>query len=536
MVEENGSLKDVEKYEKKESEVEDFAKLYNDSIVKINEGEIVKGKIVAITKKDCIIDIGYKSEGAVSLSEFQDPEVLKIGDEVDVYLEKKEDDNGMLVLSKQKAERAVGWEMVIARYNEGDSVDGKVTKKVKGGFMVNIGVEAFLPASLAALRSFGNTNQMMGQVFPFKIVKINKPRKNIVVSRKDVLQQQKEEDKKKILDGLQKGALAKGVVRNITDFGAFVDLGGGVIGLLHISDMSWGRVSHPSEVLAIGDTIDVMILDFDKESMKVSLGLKQKTQDPWETVDSKFSVGSKIKGAVVNLMPYGAFVELEKGVEGLLHISELSWTKKYNHPNELLAIGDRIEAMVLDVDKQNKKISLGLKQLELNPWVGAEAKYPVSSRVKGKIRNLTDYGAFVELEDGIDGLIHVSDISWTKRIGHPKDVFKKGEKIEAVVLASDEANRRISLGIKQLTPDPWDDIAAKYIPDAILTGKVTKAASFGLFMEIDTDLEGLVHISEIPLAEGEKLEEKYKVGDELKVKVIKVDSTQHKIALSIKGV
>jgi small subunit ribosomal protein S1 len=453
---------------------------------------------------------------------------------VEIYLECKEDENGMVVLSKQKAERAVGWDMVISRYGEGDVVDGKVTKKVKGGFMVDIGVEAFLPASQAALKTFGNLNQMVGQAFPFKIIKINKPRKNIVVSRKDAMQQQKDEDKKKVFETLQKGTLISGIVRNITDFGAFVEINAGIIGLLHITDMSWGRVSHPSEVLAIGDTIDVMVLDFDPNSMKVSLGLKQKTPNPWETVDTKYPAGTKVKGTVVNLMPYGAFVELEKGVEGLLHISELSWTKKYNHPNELLAIGDRIEAQVLDADKANRKISLGLKQLESNPWVDVDAKYPVGTKVKGKIRNLTDYGAFIELEDGIDGLVHVSDISWTKRIGHPKDVFKKGEKIEAVVLAVDSTNRKISLGVRQLSADPWDEIASKYAPDSQMPGKVTKIANFGLFVEISPELEGLVHISETSLAEGEKLEEKFKVGDELKVKVVKVDSITHKIALSLK--
>ena len=535
MVEEKNDVKEAEKDEQ-EGGSDDFAKLYQESILNIKEGQIVKGKIIAITPKDVLVDIGYKSEGSILLSEFSDPEAIKVGDEIDVYLESKEDDAGMVVLSKQKAERAVGWEMVISRYNEGDIVEGKVSKKVKGGFMVNVGVEAFLPASLASLKGFGNLNQLIGQTFPFKIVKINKARKNIVVSRKDALQQQKEGDKKKVLEGLEKGAIIGGVVRNITDFGAFVDLGAGIIGLLHITDMSWGRVSHPSEVLAIGDKIEVMVLDFDKENSRVSLGLKQKTQNPWEAVDTKYPVGSKIKGTVVNLVPYGAFVELEKGVEGLLHISELSWTKKYANPNELLAIGDRIEVQVLEVDKDNKKISLGVKQLEANPWLEVETKYPVGTKVKGKVRNLTDYGAFVELEDGIDGLVHVSDISWTKRVSHPKDVFKKGEKIEAVVLAVDANNRRISLGIKQLTPDPWDDIAAKYAQDAVLSGKTTKVANFGLFVEIEQDLEGLVHISEIPLAEGEKLEEKFKVGDEVKVKVLKVDSIQHKIALSLKGV
>lgn len=512
----------------------DISKLYGESIANIKEGTIVKGKVVAITPKDVIVDIGYKSEGAISISEFQDPEAIKVGDEIEVYLESKEDESGMVVLSKQKAERAVGWEMVISRYGEGDLVDGKITKKVKGGFMVDVGVEAFLPASLAASRGFGNLNQLIGQTFQFKIVKINKPRKNIVVSRRDALQQQKEEDKKKVFDSLQKGAIVSGIVRNITDFGAFVDLGAGITGLLHITDMSWGRISHPSELLAIGDTVEVVVLDFDKDNMRISLGLKQKTQNPWESVDTKYAVGSKIKGTVVNLAPYGAFVELEKGVEGLLHISEVSWTKKYTNPSELLAIGDRIEAVVLDVDKQARKISLGLKQLEANPWLDAETKYPVGTKVRGKIRNLTDYGAFVELEDGIDGLIHVSDISWTKRVGHPKDVLKKGEKMEAVILAVDANNRRISLGLKQLTPDPWDDIALRYVQDTLLAGNVTKVANFGLFVEIEKDLEGLVHISEIPLAEGEKLEEKFKVGDEVKARVLKVDSIQHKIGLSLK--
>jgi len=536
MVEENNNMTAAEIVETKEVGKDDFASLYQESLVSIKDGQIVKGKIIAITPKDVVVDIGYKSEGCISITEFSDPEAIKIGDEIDVYLESKEDDNGMVVLSKQKAERAVGWEMVISRYVEGDIVEGKVTKKVKGGFMVNVGVEAFLPASLAVSKSFGNLNQIVGQTFPFKIVKINKPRRNIVVSRKDAVSQQREEDKKKLFETLQKLQMVSGIVRNITDFGAFVELDAGIVGLLHITDMSWGRVSHPSEVLAIGDKIEVMVLDFDAVSSKISLGLKQKTQNPWETVDTKYAVATKVKGTVVNLVPYGAFVELEKGVEGLLHISELSWTKKYNNPNELLAIGDRIEVQVLDIDKQNKKISLGLKQLESNPWLDVEGKYTVAMKVKGKIRNLTDYGLFVELEDGIDGLVHVSDMSWTKRIGHPKDVFKKGEKVEAVVLAVDANNRRISLGIKQLVPDPWDDIAAKYAPEAVMTGKVTKIANFGLFVEIDADLEGLVHISEIAIGEGEKLEDKFKVGDEVKVKVLKVDSIQHKIALSIKGV
>lgn len=531
---ENEELEVGSDSEEGEKEVSEFARLYEASVAEVREGQIVKGTIVRITDKDVLIDIGYKSEGLVSIGEFQNKDTIKIGDEVNVLLESKEDENGTIVISKEKAERAVGWEMVISRYVEGDILDGRVTRKVKGGFMVDIGVEGFLPASLASFRNIGGPNQMVGQVLPFKIVKINKARRNIVVSHKDALQQQREEDKKKLLESLQKGMLINGFVRNITDFGVFVDLGGGVIGLLHITDMSWGRVSHPSEMVAIGDKIDVMVLDFDKENMRISLGLKQNTPNPWETIDIKYSVGSRLKGTVVNLVPYGAFVELEKGIEGLVHISEMSWTKKYAHPNEVLAIGDKVEAMILSIDKANQKISLGLKQLEANPWLEVETKYPVGTKVKGKIRNLTDYGVFVELEDGIDGLLHISDISWTKRIGHPKDVSKKGEKIDAVVLAVDGTNHRISLGVKQLTADPWDEIAARIASGTVIDGKVTKITNFGLFVEIEPDLEGLAHISELALGPSEKLEEKFKPGDDLKVKVLKVDSIQRKIALSAK--
>ncbi|MFH1996955.1 MAG: 30S ribosomal protein S1 [Candidatus Omnitrophota bacterium] len=513
----------------------DIAKLYEESLVDLKEGQIVRGKIIIITKNDVIVDIGYKSEGFVSLSEFPDPESIKIGDEIEVMLESMEDEHGRIMISKERAERALGWERVIAQYGEEDVVDGRVARKVKGGFMVDIGMEAFLPASLAALKTAGAMGSIVGQTFPFKIIKINKARKNIVVSRKAVIMQQRDKDRKVILEQLEKGTLAKGIVRNITDFGVFIDLGGNITGLLHITEMSWGRVSHPSEMLAIGDEVEVMILDFDKEQMKVSLGLKQKTQNPWENIDTKYTVDSKVVGKVVNIMPYGAFIELEKGVEGLMHISGLSWTKKYKHPSEVLAIGDKIEAVVLGIDKASQKISLGMKQLESNPWDNVETKFPVGTKVKGKIRNMTDYGAFMELEEGIDGLIHISDISWTKRISHPKDVFKKGEKIDAVVLAVDAGNRRISLGIKQIVPDPWDEIAEKYKTGDILDGTVTKIANFGLFVEIEPDLEGLAHVSEINITEGDALEGKYKPGDQVRVKIMRVDSIQRKIALSLKS-
>jgi len=522
--------------EKEKTGKEELEELYEQSLVFLNEGHIVKGKIVAITRKDVFVDIGYKSEGVVSLSEFRNAGELKVGDEVRVLLEQKEDEDGMVVLSKQKAERVEGWERISANFNEGDNIEGTITRKVKGGFMVHIGLDAFLPASLALPREFGGPNGMLGQKMMFKIVKINKPRKNVVLSRKDFIMEEKEASKKKVIGSLEKGTRVEGLVKNITDFGAFVDIGGGVIGLLHITDMSWGRVAHPSEVVSIGDNIQVTILDFDKDSMKISLGLKQGTPNPWDEVDQKYLVSNKIKGKVVNLMPYGAFVELEKGIEGLVHISELSWSKKYNHPNELLEVGQDIDVVVLDVDKDAHKISLGVKQLEQDPWIGIEERYNVSQKVNGKVISLTDYGAFVELEKGVDGLVHVSDISWTKKITHPRDVLNKDQDLETIILSVDEKNRRIALGIKQLEPDPWDDISAKFAPDTVSKGKVTKITNFGVFVEIDKDLEGLLHISEAGVGPDEKLETKFKVGDEIDVKVLRVDGVQKKIALSRKDI
>ncbi len=512
---------------------EDFASLYEQSFTALEEGQIVKGKIVAITEKDVFVDIGYKSEGILSINEFRNLGEINVGDEVSVFLESKENDEGMVVLSKEKADRTEGWENVSTRFNEGDNIEGTVVKKVKGGFMVNIGIEAFLPASLAVPKEFPGINGIMGQKLTFKIVKINKPRKNVVLSRKDYLHEEREKCKQEVLSTLEKGSVIRGLVKNITDFGAFVDIRG-VIGLLHITDMSWGRISHPSEIVSVGSEIDVVILDFDKTTMKISLGLKQTMPNPWDGVDSKFPVGSKITGKVVNLMPYGVFVELEKGVEGLVHISELSWSKKYNHPNELLKLGDMVEAIVLDMDKDNRKISLGIKQLEKDPWIGIESNYKVGDKVKGKVISLTDYGAFVEIEKGVDGLVHVSDISWTKKITHPKDVLKKDADIETIILSVDEKNRRIALGVKQLEADPWDEIAAKFSPGTLTKGKITKITNFGVFVEIDKDLEGLLHISESGIGQNEKLETKFKVGDEIDVQVLRVDGVQKKIALSRK--
>lgn len=510
-----------------------MAEMYQDTFVVPTSGQIVKGRIIEIRQKDVVVDIGYKSEGLIALTEFAENEKPEIGQEIEVFLERVEDEDGMAVISRYKAEKLQGWERISAIHKEGDIIEGKITRKVKGGFMVNVGVEAFLPASLSGMRAGQETDPAMSQQLEFKIVKINKPRRNIVVSRKDALYQRREEGKVKVLSGIEKGQMVEGMVKNITDFGAFVDLGG-IDGLLHITDMSWGRVSHPSEVLAIGDKIEVMVLDVDKDNLRISLGLKQKTPNPWLDIDMKYPVGTKVKGKVVNMMPYGAFVELEKGVEGLVHISELSWSKRYSHPNELLAIGDAVEVIILSVDKENQKIALGIKQLEADPWQKVDEFFKVDEKVKGKIRNLTDYGAFVELQEGIDGLIHVSDMSWTKRVAHPRDVLKKGQKVEAVVLSIDKEARKISLGLKQLTPDPWDKISEGYKPGSAAEGTITKVTNFGIFVELEAELEGLVHISEIDIPSGAKLEEIYKVGDKVKTEVVKVEPSQRRIALTLK--
>ncbi len=510
-----------------------LAEAYEKSFRKLSEGDIVKGKVIAIGKKDVYVDFGYKSEGIVPLSEFKGEEEVKVGDEFEVLVESKENEDGMIVVSKRKAERAQGWNKIVNEVNEGDFIDGRVLRKVKGGLMVDVGIEAFLPASLVALKGFGNVNQLVGQKLRFKIVKMNKARKNIVLSRKDALIKEKEEIKKRLLEEIKVGELRKGTVKNITDFGAFIDLGG-IDGLLHITDMSWGRISHPSEMLAIGDNIEVVVLNFDKESMKVSLGLKQKTESPWQGVEEKYPVGSKVKGKVVNIMPYGAFVELEKGVEGLVHVSELSWTSRINNPGDVLAIGDVVAAMVLNMDAENKKISLGIKQVEPNPWLDIKEKFPPGTKVEGKVRNLTEYGAFVEIEGGIEGFVHVSDMSWTRKINSPKEFLKKGQKIEVMVLSVDPDNQRMSLGIKQLISDPWPEIVKKYALGTEVDGTVTKVTSFGCFIEIEKDLEGLIHVSELDLDPTQKIEEHFKEGDKVKAVVIKIDEEERKIGLSLK--
>ena len=512
---------------------DEFKKLFEESAKEFREGQIVKGKVLRIGQNDVVVDIGYKSEASIPAAQFKDLSILKLGDVIDLFLEKLEDETGSVVVSKERADKLQGWDFIVTNHKEGSMVKGKVLRKTKGGLLVDIGVEAFLPASLIVAKGFPNLNQLLGQTLNFKIVKINEQRKNIVVSRKDVLAQEKEESKNAFFEGLLPGQVRQGVVKNITDFGAFVSLGN-MDGLLHITDMSWGRISHPSEMLAVGDKIDVVVLGFDKETNKISLGLKQKTSNPWEGVETKYPVGSRVKGRVTNIVPYGAFVELEKGVEGLVHISELSWTKRVTNINEILAIGDVVEVVVLSIDKNSQKISLGVKQTESNPWLEIQNKYPVGTKVKAKVRTITDYGAFVELDEGIDGLIHVSDMSWTKRIGHPSEILKKGQKIEAVVLNVDAENKKLALGLKQATADPWLGLSEKYPAGVSIEGQITKVTNFGIFVELEKDVEGLVHISEIGQDLAKNIEANYKAGNKLNVNVIKVDIQQRRIALSLK--
>src|SRR5438309_9476667 len=459
-------------------------------------GNIVKGTIIEVRPKEVLVDIGYKSEGVISANEFQDIEKVKVGDIIDVLIEKLEDKEGMVVLSKEKAEFKQNWDKILTICNEGGTINGKVKAVVKGGLLVNCGVEAFLPASQIDIIPPRNLQGYVGNTYDYKVVKINQDRQNIVLSRRELIEQERNERRAKLLAEMTPGDIRKGTVKNITDFGAFIDLNG-LDGLLHITDMSWGRIGHPSEILKVGQEIDVVVLDINREKERVSLGLKQKLQNPWESIESKYQVGMKVKGKVVNLVPYGAFVELEPGVEGLVHVTELSWTKRIAKPSDVLKVDQEIEAAMLGINLEEQKISLGVRQLEANPWDKALEKYPPGTRVKGRIRNLTSYGAFIELEEGLDGMIHVSDISWTRKINHPSEVLKKGDEVEAVVLEIDKTNQRIAVGVKQLSTDPWANIDQLYKVGDLVTGNVTKLASFGAFVGLQHDIDGLVHISQI---------------------------------------
>lgn len=504
------------------------------STVRFVAGEIVKGIIIEVRPKEVLVDIGYKSEGVISANEFEDIKVVKVSDEIDVLIEKLEDKEGMVVLSKEKAEFKKNWDKILTICNEGGTIAGKVKAVVKGGLLVNIGVEAFLPASQIDIIPPRNLNNLVGNTYDFKVVKINQERQNIVLSRRELIEQERNEKRARLLSEMTPGDIRKGTVKNITDFGAFIDLNG-LDGLLHITDMSWGRIGHPSEILKVGQDIDVVVLDINKEKERVSLGLKQKLANPWDQIETKYPIGAKVKGRVVNLVPYGAFVELEPGVEGLVHVTELSWTKRIAKPADVLKADQEVGAVVLGINREEQKISLGIRQLETNPWDRALEKYPPSSKVKGRIRNLTSYGAFIELEDGLDGMIHVSDISWTRKINHPSEVLKKGEEVEAVVLEIDKSNQRISLGVKQLSEDPWNNIDKYYKVGDLVTGKVTKLASFGAFIGLQHDIDGLVHISQVSEERIDKIKNVLKVDQEVTARVIKIDKGERRIGLSIKA-
>jgi len=509
-------------------------KLYEESLKDFNEGSIIEGEIVHIRPNDIMVDVGYKSEGVIPRSEFKKSEELNLGDTVEVLLERLEDDNGMVVLSKQRAELQKNWDRILSDYSEGDIIEGVVEGRVKGGMLVDVGVEAFLPGSQIDLSPVKNPDEFIGEVVQVKIIKINTERRNIVVSRRELLEEQRREQKQKLLAEIEVGQLRKGKVKNITDFGAFIDLNG-MDGLLHITDMSWGRINHPSELVSIGDDLEVTILDVDYEKERVSLGLKQQSENPWRDIEAKYPVGHRVHGKVVNLMPYGAFIELEPGVEGLVHVSELSWTKRIARASDVLNIGDEVDAIVLSVNKEEKKISLGVRQTEENPWEIFANNHPIGSHVHGTVRNFTNYGAFLELEEGVDGMIHVSDMSWTRKINHPSEMLEKGQEVEAVVLEVDPSNQRISLGLKQAQPDPWSSIASKYAIGQLVEGKVAKLAQFGAFVELEAGIEGLVHISQISDHRVDKVKDVLNVGDVVKARIVKLDEVDRRIGLSIKA-
>jgi small subunit ribosomal protein S1 len=504
------------------------------SATRFAQGEIVKGTVIEVRPKEILVDIGYKSEGVIPTNEFLDASAVKIGDIVDVLIEKLENKEGTVVLSHEKAEFKKNWDNILTICNEGGRIMGKVKAVVKGGLVVNVGVEAFLPASQIDVITPKNLAQFVGNSYEFKVVKINQERQNIVLSRRELIEQERTDKRSKLLAEMIPGDIRKGTVKNITDFGAFIELNG-IDGLLHITDMSWGRIGHPSEVLKVGQEIDVVVLDVNKEKERVSLGLKQKMSNPWDNIETKFPVGAKVKGKVVSLVPYGAFVQLEPGVEGLVHVTELSWTKRIAKPSDVLKQDQEIEAVVLGINREEQKISLGVRQLESNPWDSAAAKYTVGTQVKGQVRNLTSYGAFVELEEGIDGMIHVSDMSWTRKINHPSEVMKKGDVVEATVLEVDRPNQRIALGMKQLGTDPWSKIETLYKVGDLVTGKVTKLASFGAFIGLQNDIDGLVHISQISEERVEKIKNVLKVGQDVSARVVKIDKGERRIGLSIKA-
>lgn len=515
---------------------DELQRLYEESFKRVEEGGIVKGQIVSIEPEGVIVDVGYKSEGTLPLSEFTEEELqsLKAGDTMEVFIEEREDAEGNIILSKEKADRRKVWDKVEEIYRKGKPVTGKIIGKVKGGLSVDIGIKAFLPGSQIDVRPIRDLDRMVGQTCQVKILKIDQKRGNLVVSRRALIEEQIKKMREQTLEAIEEGQLLEGYVKNITDYGVFVDLGG-IDGLLHITDISWGRIGHPSEVFKVGEKVTVKVLKYDPDTGRVSLGYKQKTPDPWITVDDRYPVGSNVQGKAVSITDYGAFVSIEEGVEGLIHISDMSWTGEVKHPSRVVSVGETVNARVLSIDKQNRKISLGLKQMEPNPWDLVEDKYQQGTIVEGKVRNLTEFGAFVGLEDGIDGLIHISDMSWLKHVKHPSEIVKKGQTVQAVVLKVDREKQRISLGLKQLTPDPWlKDIPEKYPVGSAVKGKIVRITDFGIFVEIEEGVEGLIHVSESGVEPPVRAEDVMKPGDEIWAKVIKIDSADKKIALSIK--
>jgi small subunit ribosomal protein S1 len=515
-------------------EYEHLLAQYENSFKNLQEGQIIRGRVLTVTPSEVIVDIGYKSEGMIPVSEFTDFSgnvMVKPGDAVDVLLERTEDQNGYVVLSKDKAEKMKVWDEVEKSYRSGSTVRGRVIDRIKGGLAVDIGVKAFLPGSLVDVKPVKNLESLRGKDLDFKVISVDKKRGNIVLSRKAVVEVEQEAKKKETLQLLEEGRVLRGMVKNLTDYGAFVDLGG-LDGLLHVTDMSWGRVNHPSDLVKVGDEIDVVVLKFDRETERVSLGTKQLTEDPWSHVPERYPTGSRVTGRVTNVTDYGAFVELEEGVEGLVHVSEMSWSKKVKNPSKVVSPGDTVEAIVSDVNREARRISLSLKDTLPDPWESVVEKYAIGSHVSGKVRNLTDFGAFVEIEEGVDGLVHVSDMSWTKRIKHPSEVLKKGDDVEAIITSIDQENRRISLSIKEFQPNDWQTFKERFQAGDLVNGVVTRVADFGVFVQIEGLVEGLMHVSETPLARGEKPQDHYKEGDPIRARILRVEDAEMKVGLS----
>jgi small subunit ribosomal protein S1 len=530
------AVADSDKGIQAEEQTESFSEMYEESLKSLQEGELVRGEIVKVDKEFVLVDIGYKSEGQIPIHEFIDSEgnsTARVGDKVDVLLERREGDDGLIILSKEKAAKIKIWDDIRRIYEEDGTVTGKIISRIKGGMTVDIGLHAFLPGSQIDLKPIRNFDALIGTSHDFRILKYNKRRGNIVLSRRAILESERSSLRENTLQILEDGAILEGTVKNITDYGLFVDLGG-IDGLLHITDMSWGRVGHPSESYQFGDKITVKVLNFDRETERVSLGLKQLKSDPWTEAEEKYPIGTKIEGRVVSLADYGAFVEVEEGIEGLIHISEMSWTRKIRRPSQIVKVGDIAESVVLSIDSANKRISLGLKQVEPNPWDVIGEKYPVGTTIEGKIKNITDFGIFIGIDEGIDGLVHISDISWTKRIKHPSELYKKGQEVQAVVLNIDKESERFSLGIKQLAVDPWAEVPEKYRPGTRITGTVTNITDFGVFVELEEGIEGLIHVSELTKDKGGSPLSRFKIDDVIQAKVINVSGQDKKIGLSIR--